>query len=644
MSKKHHSRILPLLLLLSATGFAQNAELIPKQLAGPPEEFKNMFPGDAIDSATHSKSALLPVRLTTDSHGVSSWKTTLPIDGNNLRLLVFSDDTTDWNISMRSPTGLRSQALENLATSSRITDYGIGGQTFPADYYELGSLSYGAWEVTVEALNTRQTEGFLLVGSDSEQRILSYQTSDQQLAGQRISFATYAYDEANEKARVDIDSATLLVKTPDSKTANRYSMFDDGLHNDGQAGDGVYGGEFIAATAGDYTVQVMVTGVGADNIAFIRTTEHLVPVVSDDLSLADSTAYTSELSDNRLLVNLPVSQRGNADKYHTHAEVWGRSIHNSKTMVPIAWIGGMSTVDQGNLSLGLDARWIARAEASAPFELRNVRIEDPDHFITVAESQRMSLSAPVLPNSASRAFSGVIDTEMLMGPAPVVQNRGVGSKLLLVHGYCSGNVWGPVSNQFSNAAIFSDFNQNRSHDQFAVRIANFGNTYNSYGIVAHSQGGAAATHLYTYYWSGLDNASGGRLIQSVGTPYQGTALAGNLAALGSVFGVGCGTNTDLTYNGAANWLAGIPSWARSQVNYYSTSFNEAWWRNDYCQIVTDLLLSDPEDGTTEKINAQLPGANNRGHVKGWCHTSGMRDPAQTTDSSRNSTMNAQAAR
>ena len=58
-------------------------------------------------------------------------------------------------------------------------------------------------------------------------------------------------------------------------------------------------------------------------------------------------------------------------------------------------------------------------------------------------------------------------------------------------------------------------------------------------------------------------------------------------------------------------------------------------------IATDLFLSDPDDGVVERSYAQLPGANNRGHKTGWCHTSGMRDPAQTSDSSRNSDMNAQ---
>jgi hypothetical protein len=164
-------------------------------------------------------------------------------------------------------------------------------------------------------------------------------------------------------------------------------------------------------------------------------------------------------------------------------------------------------------------------------------------------------------------------------------------------------------------------------------------------VVAHSQGGAASLHLYTYYWSGLDNATGARLIQSVGTPYQGTNLAGILATLGSWFGVGCSSNNNLSYSGAASWLAGIPTWARGKVNYYTTSFKLTnWYTNDYCQFATDLVLSDPEDGTTEQAKGQVSGAINRGHVTGQCHTAGMRDPAQYLNASRNSTMNTNAAR
>jgi len=274
-----------------------------------------------------------------------------------------------------------------------------------------------------------------------------------------------------------------------------------------------------------------------------------------------------------------------------------------------------------------------------------VRVQDVDTSVVLAQADSMALKMESLPDAAKSAVTE-INEEMRMGPRPAnlakaeAPNAG---RLLLVHGYCSSsNPW-PLA-QFTNASLFVDPNQNRTHDQFANLIKNFGAAWSSFGVVAHSQGGAASLHLYTYYWSGLDYATGPRLIQSVGTPYQGTNLAGNLALLGQIFGAGCGSNYDLTYSGAATWLAGIPSWARAKVYYHTTSFTDVWYRYDYCNIATDPFLSDPEDGVVEQAYAQLSGANNLGHKTGWCHTSGMRDPAQTSDSSRNAAMNSNAAR
>lgn len=133
------------------------------------------------------------------------------------------------------------------------------------------------------------------------------------------------------------------------------------------------------------------------------------------------------------------------------------------------------------------------------------------------------------------------------------------------------------------------------------------------------------------------------MIQSVGSPYRGTALAGSLAALGDVFGAGCGTQNDLTESGADAWLSYIPTWARSQVHYYTTSFEDNWWSYDYCNSFTDPFLSDPDDGVVAKSRAQLSGGNNRGHTEGWCHSTGMSDTAQYYDSGRNSVMNSNAA-
>jgi hypothetical protein len=42
--------------------------------------------------------------------------------------------------------------------------------------------------------------------------------------------------------------------------------------------------------------------------------------------------------------------------------------------------------------------------------------------------------------------------------------------------------------------------------------------------------------------------SDGRLIQSVASPYQGNTAAGSTANLGNIFGIGCGSNTDLRFD------------------------------------------------------------------------------------------------
>jgi hypothetical protein len=205
---------------------------------------------------------------------------------------------------------------------------------------------------------------------------------------------------------------------------------------------------------------------------------------------------------------------------------------------------------------------------------------------------------------------------------------------MLVHGYCSGgNVW-PQADFTQPKTTFADPNANRTHDQFAVLIDQQAQAAGvaSFGVVAHSQGGAAALHLLTYYTSGLDRAVGPRRIQSVATPYQGTPLA----SLGSF---ACGVNNDMTPAGAATWLAGIPSWARAEVYYWTTSDS-----GSACNFFTSLFLGDPEDGTVEKDRGQLPGGNSMGHVTGWCHTTGMTYPANYTDHARNQEMNAQAAR
>lgn len=613
-----------------------------KQLAGPPSDFLNglMAPVDFSETGIRSRSALISVGL--DDEG--SWQGEIVVDkAGYFAMIVLSGSDENWKVELRAPNSRNFEAIDQLYNEYKRTTYGLNENVFPGDHYTFEDATPGTWAMKISVDSPINREGFILYGSEGPHRLYAHQIHGEQLVGNDVGFLAYGLNaDTNKRDASLINNATMVVSDAYG-TVEKHVMYDDGAHNDSLAGDGIYGATFTPSDEGNYNVQVIANGQTPEGYSFLRTAEHTLAIIAPEVLLRDEPAQAEVLDGGRLNFALNVDLfEGGQDKYRTFAEVWGQDITGEQ--IPVAWIGGMVTIEKGQLNLPLDGRWISLANANGPFELRNIRIEDPDHFIPVARSTAKAVLGNDLPQNAFQTVKR-IDNEMLMGQRPERNSQSkAGHTLLLVHGYCSGDAWGPNMGNFSSATKFTDYNQNRSHDEFANIIYAQGSSFDGYGIVAHSQGGCASLHLYSYYWSGLDTTtSGSRLIQSVGTPYQGTALAGNLAALGEVFGAGCGVNTDLTYSGAASWLSGIPTWARNDTNYFTTSFEEHWYY-DYCHLATDLFLSDPEDGTTEKAYGQLPSGVNRGHKYGWCHTTSMRDPGQCTDSSRNSSMSANAAR
>lgn len=655
-----------LVLVLVGQLSAQPNTAVPptKQLAAGPASFSEMALPSASDHGIHSHSAMIPVQLSQMADKSWQWQSPMAFDSRDVSsLMVLSPDGAKWQVAMALPTG---QTVD--LTTGKTAVLGMGATQLSGDLFSLSSSADSTWSLSVTATgpqmtmpNGDSTDGYLLLSSETPYQLYSHLGNYDLLVGNDVNLVTRLYDASiGAETAVPtaipnaIDSASVALTLPNGDVM-ALPMFDDGLHGDGVAGDGVFGATYPAGVSGEHVAQVTVSGTSPDGTTFLRTSEHIFPILENNLQLMNGQPRVSWVDDNRLELRLGARMLNSESlgDVMASAEVWGTDAEGNA--VPVAWIGGRTTPIQRfarvQIPLTLDKGWIDLAGAQAPYELRNVRVQDMETAVPLATVDTLSANIGYAANTNGLSPASIsVSEEMLMGERPAqsdlnsaIQPNAVGGNvLMLVHGYCSGLVW-PTSN-FSNYAVFQDLNQNRTHDQFAQLIDSYGDNFDSFGIVAHSQGGAAALHLYTYYWSGLDYSSGNRLIQSVGTPYQGTSLAGNLALLGDIFGVGCGYNWDLTYDGAALWLANIPSWARSEVYYYTTSFTDKWWRYDYCQWASDLILSDPDDGTTEKWSGQLSGANNMGHKTGWCHTQNMRDPAQYLDSSRNSNMNSNANR
>lgn len=629
-----------------------------KQVAAPPEEVQqgHLRLPDPAAAALHSRSLMLPVVLSAQG---ASWQQDVPVDQTGkVSFTLIAPTQGQWDLQVQAPNQALWSQRHSPSRAGVIRhrgEVGFGAQRFPAEAVSFERPVSGQWHVRVTgqpAAGGRDVQAYLAVSSDSPYRLRSQLTHYHLLRGHSIGLQAQVYDAASggeQALRDSVQEASLILHGPDGQVSTQL-LYDDGAHDDQLADDGIYGVSFIGDDTGEYLAEIRVRALSPAGESFERSSVHVVPVIAPNLRLSRRAQVRSQAQGWRIELDAMVADPQLS--LRVAGELWGTDAQGKAQ--PITWLSAMVTPQTSGaayvLPLNLDARWLNNSTAGAPYSLRAVRVQDAQTNIPMDEVASMALDLPPQPVLRSSAVVGITE-DMLMGKRPVqttlssntLTTAAVGGRVMLTHGYCASRTPWPQAD-FSNYAVFSDLNQNRSHDAFAQRLLSAGSAYPSFGVIAHSQGGAAALHLYTYYWSGLDNASGARLIQTVGTPFRGTALAGSLALIGDVFGAGCGTNWDMSYDGAALWLAGIPNWARDRVYYATTSPTDKWYRYDYCSLATDLFLDDPDDGVTERWAGQLSGGHNMGHKTGWCHTVSMRDPAQYQDHTRNRDMNANASR
>ncbi|MDF1838957.1 MAG: hypothetical protein P1V35_13885, partial [Planctomycetota bacterium] len=536
-----------------------------------------------------------------------------------------------WDFRIGSGEWLGWDRLETLGLGQRE-------EVAPTDHWTAMSPQQLTIHLPAPAqISIRGPKGQHVLIGDSTSATLEHGLDSYRLQqGQSIS--NLARLECTAGAHTILKAELELSNTRGTQTL---AMHDDGQHGDGKAHDGLWGVRIPQHWIGDIAATTRVVAKDESGQRFSRNGVQRFRIESESVVFTGQ-VQVQDLGRGAWNIRLPASVSTPLPFLHFAAEVWGT---NSKGQaIPICWLARQCEVDptQPNteLSLELDPRWLRDAQRDAPFELRNVRVQDPNTWTVLAEQAHFGLDLPALGSPTPRMDSQADLTFRAAMPPPSGSTQ-VGSAstqatspafgLMLVHGWCSGGgVW-PTSQFNHPLLVHHDPDANRSHDEFAQLLANLGSGKRSFGVIGHSQGGPAAMQLRTYYVSGLDRAHGGRPIQSLASPYLGTPLAG----LGFFL---CGSSTDLGTSGSAAWLANIPASVRDEVYYYTTSNT-----GSACNFATNIFLSNPEDGTVEQFRGQLVGAHNMGHVTGWCHTTGMTNPAGYNDSSRNAILDQEAA-
>jgi len=563
---------------------------------------------DPASAPSTSRAAILPLRFRRVPGIGWSADVELPVERSGpLSMALLSPDAGSWKLVTGRP----------LALERTLAPAGDEMPGWVVDRYDGEIAAPGTLALRVDAVDPPgarpPSEGWLFAKTSSGIAAEAWLSTLEAVAGNDLRIVAR---ETSGRGRVE--AARALVEGSTGPVELRMDPF----------GDGTFRAALPESVGGDVRARVELRGTADSGFPFLVTVPMSFQVFGREVALLGD-ARAEVVDDLHLAIGIGAVRLGLLDRFHTSAEVWGTNADG--IVVPVCWL---SRID-ASVTLTLDARWIALAGARAPFELREVRVQDPATEVVLDRVARVPLDVGALPAAASRRIRAFEPDMLTGGSRPERTAVGLVPSLMLVHGYCSGGSIWPAADFTQPKTVFLDPNANRSHDQFAQRIAQQAQAagLTSFGVVTHSQGGCAALHLLTYYESGLDLARHGRRIQSLAAPYQGTPLA-------SLGAFACGVNNDMTPSGSATWLAGIPSWARAEVYYWTTSNAGA----TVCSSLTELFLGDPNDGTVEMTRGQLPGANSMGHVTGWCHTTGMSFPANYTDHTRNQAMNAAAAR
>lgn len=416
-------------------------------------------------------------------------------------------------------------------------------------------------------------DAFLFLYNDSPMQLMTHALVQKTVVGQNIglsarifdsvahNFDSYVQNEQKPPASDDIQSAALHITTPSGKEIV-VKMNDAGLDGDEVAKDKDYAGSIKATEVGKYMLQVVAFGTNGKESKFTRSLEHVTVVEEPMVALTNTADAVLDPATSRMHVAVHVSTLPCAatNKFLPYFQLWGK---NSKGHdVAVGYFEGIAHVETtaegaAAVVVEVDLHWLARVGVSPRYGkllLKDVHIMDASTFILLTDSsasitvdvQGMSstssntsatLAADIdmhISAILARGYNGEITRVMREGVPPAkfdtnsTDNAKRASNVLLLHGFCADkNPFEENSQEWTDGVFYSAVregdNKGAGLTEYAENVLRFADRQGlgAYSMVGFSQGGMETLTLITYYNSGADLVSGGRVVQSVSTPYGG---------------------------------------------------------------------------------------------------------------------------
>ena len=523
---------LVILVAIQPTSSAGDSDVSYKTLQGEPSEFMN-FSIPLKDREEISNALDLPVVYL--SAGLD-WKYAFPVDPVDsivVSVLYAKAQMADLTVMavLTAPDGSQPKPDYQEAKPFSLID-----DTSDAEVLILQFLhpKPGKWQLVLSIKGHATAKPIKALAwiafNNSKVCISAYTDSSDHVVGKDMDMNMMVPDP--ERKAIDgrsvplpnmLRNATMTVTLPDGRK-EVHVMYKEKT-------PGMMGGKFRPPMAGNYTVQLEVTGVDKESgYEFARSLSSTLSVAAPSLNVTGSLfsdLYHHPVTGNEIiLIKVGVKwDPQSRDTYRGYAEVYAAG--KGGVSVPVAWVGGLMQVKETSsssymLQFELDSRWLVLANATFPLTLHNLTFEEIEGFIEVVKVEqflKVSASSPLIAQWRPMMKASEVDItyEMRNGYSPY---RGKNNKsdettvnsagaIVLVHGYCADHPPFP-SAHFTNPVVFSDLEQNRDIDTFARLLISFtaNRGLQRFSIVAHSQGGMAALHMLTFYNTPLDGMVG----------------------------------------------------------------------------------------------------------------------------------------